>query len=62
MTVASSPGSGDKACLSLSFNWMQTSFLAPITDSSVAQTGIIRYHNIITIQISMLRRCVVCLS
>ena len=31
-----------------------------ITNSSVTQTGI-RYHNIITIQISMLRRCAVCL-
>ena len=41
--LASSPGPWDEARLSLSFNWMQTSLLAPsydtITNSSVTQTG-----------------------
>ena len=57
--LASSPGPWDEARLSLSFNWMQTSLLAPryntITNSSVTQVDI-------TIQISMLRRCVICLK
>ena len=48
--LASSPGPWDEARLSLSFNWMQTSLLAPsyntITSSSVTQTGRIRKHNI----------------
>ena len=49
--LASSPGSGDEARLSLSFNWMQTILSSTnntITSSSVTQTGI-RYHNIIRV-------------
>ena len=49
------PGPGDDTELQPDAN-QSSSTNNTITNSSVTQTGI-RYHNIITIQITMLRRC-----